>query len=63
MGVHWKTNIEGGLPKRGAWTVCWFKGGGACQEREGWCFWGWVDTPMHAMGFSSSYAIVIQFIK
>ena len=37
MGVHWKiqllgvysqkTNIEGALPKKGAWTVYWFKGG------------------------------------
>ena len=38
-----KTNIEGGLPKKGggggaAWTVCQFKGG-AWQEREGLCFW------------------------
>ena len=26
-GVHEKTNIEGGLPKKGAWTFCIFKGG------------------------------------
>ena len=27
--------------KGGAWTICWFKGGGeAWQERVGWCFWG-----------------------
>ena len=42
LGVHWKiwflrgswkANIEGGLPKKGAWTVCRFKGGGAWEER------------------------------
>ena len=41
LGVHWKiwflrgswkANIEGGLPKKGAWTVCRFKGG-AWEER------------------------------
>ena len=50
LGVHWKigllgggggspkTNIEGGIAKKGrAWTVCKFKG--AWQERRG-CFWG-----------------------
>ena len=27
FGVHWKSNVEGGLPKKGgAWTVCRFKG-------------------------------------
>ena len=30
--------------KRGAWTVCRFKGGGAWQERG-----GGGDTPMHTM--------------
>ena len=27
---------EGGLPKKGAWTVCRFKKG--LGEKEGWCF-------------------------
>ena len=38
--------------KRGAWTVCRFKGGGgregAWQKRGGGVFEG-VDTPMHTM--------------
>ena len=44
MGLHWKIQLlvggsqkanieEGGCLKRGAWTVCQFKGG--WQEREG----------------------------
>ena len=56
LGVHWKiwllrggggsrrTNIEGGdCLKRGAWAVCWFKGGlgkkeegGVFEEGRGW---------------------------
>ena len=36
--VHEKTNIEGGMSKKGAWTFCRFKGRGAWQERGGWCF-------------------------
>ena len=50
MGVYWKiqllgggglrkTNIEGGLHKKGAWTVCRFNGG-AWQERGGGVFDG-----------------------
>ena len=40
-----KTDIEGGLPKKGgAWTFCRFKGGeGVWQERRV------VDTPVHTM--------------
>ena len=34
-----KTNLEGGLPKKGAWTVCRFKGR-ARQERGGRAFEG-----------------------
>ena len=34
----------GGLPKKGIWTVCRFKGG---RGGEG----GEVDTPMHTMAF------------
>ena len=49
LGFHWKIrplagggecsgNIEGrGLPKRGAWTVCQFRGG-AWQEKGGGAF-------------------------
>ena len=32
-----KINIEGGLLKKGAWTVCRFKGG-ELGKNEGWCF-------------------------
>ena len=45
FGVHWKiwlleggsrkTDIEGGLPKRGTWTVCRFKGGGGAWQERG----------------------------
>ena len=60
FGVHWKIQLlgrgdlekpiyKGDCPKRGAWTVCWFKG--AWQERGGWCFWGGVDTPMPTMSY------------
>ena len=31
--VHKKTNIEGGLPKKGAWTVCRFKGEDSARKR------------------------------
>ena len=45
-----KFNIERELPKKGAWTVCRFKGGRAWQERGGSDFKeGNVDTPMHTM--------------
>ena len=40
---------RGNFLKRGAWTVCRFKGRGAWQERWKWCFWRGVDTPMHTM--------------
>ena len=41
MGVHEKPIQRRDCPKRGAWTVCRFKGGGgggegAWQERGGW---------------------------
>ena len=46
--VHLKIQLLGGglenpiymgnCLKRGAWTVCWFKGGEAWQERGVWCF-------------------------
>ena len=50
-GSSRKTSVEEGgcLKKGGAWTVWRFRGGGAWQEREWWCFLGGVDTPMHTM--------------
>ena len=44
LGVDWKsenqsTNLNWGLPKKGAWTVCRFKGR-ARQERGGHAFAG-----------------------
>ena len=60
MGVYWKIQLlgggrltknqyrEGGLHKKGAWTVCRFNGG-TWQERGGGVFDGGVDTPMHNM--------------
>ena len=38
-GASWKTNVEGGLPKKGAWTVCWFKVALARKRKRG-CFSG-----------------------
>ena len=46
--ISQKTNKEEGLPKRGAWKVCRFKGGGMSRKR-GWCFLRGIDTPMHTM--------------
>ena len=51
LGVHWKIQLLGGSSwktdkgggdclKRGAWTVCKFKGGGTWQERGGGIFKG-----------------------
>ena len=60
----WKTNIEGGLPKKGwAWAVYQFKGG-AWQERGGGVFEGggeWVDTPMHTVDMWNSNLNVFKF--
>ena len=59
---HWggssrKTDIEGGLPKRGG-LIQFADLKGAWQERRGWCFWGWgVDTPMHTMWGRRSWNI------
>ena len=60
MGVYWKIIflwgftkkqcIEGNCLKRGTWTVCRFRGGGAWWKRGRWCFWGWVNTPTHCRG-------------
>ena len=45
-----KNQYRGGdCLKRGAWTVCRFKGSLARKRR--WCFGEGVDTPMHIMGW------------
>ena len=36
-GINKKNNIEGELPKKGAWTVCRFKRQGFARNR-GWYF-------------------------
>ena len=51
MVGHEKPIYSGGLPKKGAWTVCRFKGGSP-RKTEGAVFetgGGAVDTPMHTM--------------
>ena len=42
-----KNQYRGGLSKKGAWTVCRFKGGGAWKERAGGDFkrGGWYPNP------------------
>ena len=62
-----KTNIEGGhCLKRGAWTVCQFKGGLA---RVGWCFWGgglipqctlWIN---HMIWWKQTYLFFAYFLE
>ena len=60
LGVHWKirllgvggsrkTNVEGGLPKKGALVSLPIYGGDLARKREGGGVWGGVDTPMHTM--------------
>ena len=47
-GAHEKPiQRGGGFPKKGAWTVCQFKG--AWQERAGSVFEGGLIPPMHTM--------------
>ena len=46
MGFTKKQYI-GGLSKKGAWTVCRFKGGGLGKKEGGSVFEGEVDIPMH----------------
>ena len=59
LGVHWKirllgvggsrkTNVEGGLPKKGALVSLPIYGGDLARKRGGGV-WGGVDTPMHTM--------------
>ena len=35
-GISQKTDKEEGLPEKGAWTFCRFKGG--LPRKRGWCF-------------------------
>ena len=54
LGVHWNIRLLGwgdggswgGLPKKGAWTVCWFKGGFGKNEGGGG---EGLIPPMHIM--------------
>ena len=50
-GNFTKDQYRGGRDclKREVWTVFRFKGRGAWQEREGWCFGEVVNTPMHTI--------------
>ena len=50
-GVHKKPLYREDCLKRGALTICRFKGGGSWPEREWWYFWGGggVDTSVHTM--------------
>ena len=58
MDIHWKIRFLGGvhekpiyrgeLPKKGAWTVCRFKGRLGTKEGKG------VDTSMHTMLISKN---------
>ena len=43
-----KTNIEGGLPKKGGLGQ-FVDLRGTLARKRGWCFWGGVDTPMRSM--------------
>ena len=48
LGFMERSDIDGGLPKKGGTrTVCRFKGGGAWEETDG--VLKRVDTPMHTM--------------
>ena len=55
-----KNNKQGGLPKKGAWTVFRFNGGLVKNNR--WCFSGWVDTPMHTMRQESWEVMIFEGI-
>ena len=48
-GGSWKTNIEGGLLKKGELGQSRFKGGGLRKKEGSGVFEGGVDTPMHTM--------------
>ena len=43
-----KNQYIGGLPKKGVWTICRFKGGGLAKKRVVVFLMG-VNTPMHTM--------------
>ena len=48
--------------KRGAWTVCRFKGGGLGKKDEGGVFEGGVDTPMHSMSLVKATLIYLKSV-
>ena len=72
LGVHWKIWFSGGggftknqyrggedCLKKGALIVCQFKeGGGAWQERGGWCFWGYEFPKVNTLEINQNALIV-----
>ena len=63
IGVHWKIwflgegggltkkqCIGGNCLKRGAWTVCRFKGLGELGEKRGW--WCWIEKNVEYLGWN-----------
>ena len=46
-----KTNIQEGLPKKGAGTVCRFKRG---LDKKEWVVFRGVDTPMHTINHENN---------
>ena len=44
-----KNQYRGGLSKKGAWTVCRFKGGGLGKKERVVILKGGVDIPIHTM--------------
>ena len=58
-GGSQKTNIDGRLPKKGAWTVCWFKGGEGLATKRGefWQYWDqyWLNSTFSDSKVNVSY--------
>ena len=50
-----KTNIEGGLPKKGERLGQFPDLSGGLARKRGWWFWGGVDTPLHTMYRNQSF--------
>ena len=72
FGVHWKIRLlegfrknqysEGDCLKRGAWTVCPFKG--CLARKRGWCFWGgagWHSNAHYENGAKYEEKIIFCF--
>ena len=58
-GGPWKTNIEeGDCLKRGAWRICWFKGGGLARKRGGG---GWYPNAHYGGPVIESLLLQIKF--